>query len=144
MHPIITWNNAVLHEINFLLKICNWFLACFNCGVKLLYTNCTHRKWWTQIPVGWFLKSLQKTSSFCFFVCVALKEKNALQCLSSIFSVMQKRYQYWPISGTDQHQLSAVKNISISPKKPYQLSSSLNSFLAKSPDKLRSCQVTRK
>jgi len=26
----------VLHEIDFLLKICDFFLACFTCGVELL------------------------------------------------------------------------------------------------------------
>ena len=30
------WRYAVLREIDFLLKICDWFFAWFTCGVKLL------------------------------------------------------------------------------------------------------------
>ena len=59
------WRCVVLCEIDFLLKICERFLACFSCGVKLLEYRYV-QIWitairWKQSPVGWFLQTLQKT-----------------------------------------------------------------------------------
>jgi len=59
------WRCVELREIDFLLKICDWFLACFSCGVKLLeyrYVQVWNiAKRWMHIPVGWCLESLQIT-----------------------------------------------------------------------------------
>jgi len=48
----VTWNR-------FPIKNCDWFLASFTCGVKLLeyrYAQvCIIAKRWKQSPISWFL-----------------------------------------------------------------------------------------
>jgi len=45
--------------MDFLLKICDLFLACITCGVKLLEYRYVQvwiiAKGWEQSPIGWFL-----------------------------------------------------------------------------------------
>ena len=83
------WGCVVLREIDFLLKICDWFLVCFPCGVKLLELYFCYR-----IYVSEFRDMINVS-----FVQLVINPNNESTLITRIMQNTNRRYIYRSCEG---------------------------------------------